>query len=105
MNGTKLTRTEKEKDVGLWITRNLKPAAQCQKAAACAKVVLKQLTRNFHFRDHHRHTFMKLYKQYVRPHREFASTAWNKEIKTLLSATKSCEDGLWSQIRDIPRKV
>lgn len=75
MNGMKLNTTDEEKDVGVWITKNLKPAAQCQKAATRAKAVLNQLTRNFHYRD--RHTYMKLYKQYVRPHLEFASPAWN----------------------------
>jgi hypothetical protein len=58
------------------MTKNLKPAAQCQKAATQAKAVPNQLTRNFHYRD--RHTYMKLYKQYVRPHLEFASPAWNR---------------------------
>jgi hypothetical protein len=30
---------------------------------------------NFHYRD--RHTFLRLYKQYVRPHLEFSSPAWS----------------------------
>ena len=37
--------------------------------------VLTQLTKNFHYRD--RYTFVKLYKQYVRPHLEFSSPAWS----------------------------
>jgi hypothetical protein len=36
--------------------------------------VLHQIRRNFHYRD--RFTFVPLYKQYVRPHLEFASQAW-----------------------------
>jgi hypothetical protein len=75
MNGVKLGKTEEEKDVGIWITKNLKPTVQCHKAASRAKAVLNQLARNFHYRD--RYTFMKLYKQYVRPHLEFASPAWS----------------------------
>jgi hypothetical protein len=39
------------------------------------KNVLHQTRRNFHSRD--RFTFVKLYKQYVRPHLEFASQAWS----------------------------
>ncbi len=54
-------------------TSNLKPSAQCSKAAGCATSVLNQLKRNFHFRD--RHIFVNLYKQYVRPHLEFSSQA------------------------------
>jgi ribonucleases P/MRP protein subunit RPP40 len=37
--------------------------------------VLHQLHKNFHYRD--RHVFVKLYKQYVRPHLEFATPAWS----------------------------
>jgi ribonuclease P/MRP protein subunit RPP40 len=37
--------------------------------------VLNQLRRNFHYRD--RHTFLRLYKQYVRPHLEFSVQAWS----------------------------
>jgi hypothetical protein len=36
---------------------------------------LGQLRRNFHYRD--RHTFLRLYKQYVRPHLEFSAPAWS----------------------------
>ncbi len=34
-----------------------------------------ELRKNFHYRD--RRTFVRLYKQYVRPHLEFASPAWS----------------------------
>ena len=71
MRGNKLTTTEEERDVGVIFTSNLKPSAQCSKAAGCATSVLNQLKRNFHFRD--RHIFVNLYKQYVRPHLEFSS--------------------------------
>jgi hypothetical protein len=37
--------------------------------------VLYQLRNNFHFRD--RHIFVKLFKQYMRPHLEFATPAWS----------------------------
>jgi ribonuclease P/MRP protein subunit RPP40 len=69
MRGNKLTTTEEERDVGVIFTSNLKPSAQCSKAASIATSVLNQLKRNFHFRD--RHIFVNLYKQYVRPHLEF----------------------------------
>jgi hypothetical protein len=37
--------------------------------------VLKQLAKNFHYHD--KKIFLKLYKQYVRPHVEFATPAWS----------------------------
>jgi hypothetical protein len=75
MQGTKLAVIEEEKDVGVIIHKSLKPSRQCQKAASTATGVLYQLKKNFHYRD--RHIFVKLYKQYVRPHLEFSTPAWN----------------------------
>jgi hypothetical protein len=75
MRGVKLGKTEEEKDIGVTITKNLKPSVQCEKAAGRAASVLNQIRRNFHYRD--RHTFVRLYKQYVRPHLEFASPSWS----------------------------
>jgi hypothetical protein len=53
---------------------SLKPSQQCKKAARTAQTVLSQLARAFHFRD--RHVFLRLYVQYVRPHLEYAVSAW-----------------------------
>ena len=79
MGGVELTVVEEEKDVGVLIHKSLKPGRQCKKAADTATGVLHQILNNFHFRD--RHIFMKLYKQYVRPHLEFATPAWNPWLK------------------------
>ncbi len=74
MGGEKLSKTDEETDLGVKITKNLKPSQQCSKAAGRATAVLGQLTRNFHYRD--RHVFVKLYTRYVRPHLEFAVPTW-----------------------------
>jgi ribonucleases P/MRP protein subunit RPP40 len=74
MNGLQLATTACEKDVGVMISDKLKPSAQCQQAAMTANRVLGQIQRAFHYRD--RHTYIKLYAQYVRPHLEFAAPAW-----------------------------
>jgi hypothetical protein len=55
-------------------TGNLKPTEQCRKAAMTANAVLNQIQRAFHYRD--RHTNVRLYAQYVRPHLEIAGPAW-----------------------------
>ena len=70
-----LVETEEERDIGIQVSNNLKPAAHCAKAARTAQAVLGQITRAFHYRD--RHTFVRLYKQYVRPHLEFSTQAWS----------------------------
>jgi len=85
MNGENLTETLSEKDIGVYVTHKLKPAEQCKTAARTAQAVLGQLTRAFHYRD--RHVFVRLYKQYVRPHLEFCTQAWapwNEEDKVCL---------------------
>ena len=75
MNGTVLKISEEERDIGVTVTKNLKPSKQCQKAAQTAFTVLNQILRAFHFRD--RNMFVSLYVQYVRPHLEFAVAAWS----------------------------
>jgi hypothetical protein len=49
MNGHVLTETEEEADIGVRVAVNLKPAAQCRKAARTAQTVLSQLARAFHY--------------------------------------------------------
>jgi hypothetical protein len=75
MAGTSLTKTESERDIGVKVHQSLRPSQQCKEAANRANAVLGQISRSFHFRD--RRTFIKLYKQYVRPHLEFAVPAWS----------------------------
>ena len=75
MRGEVLQEVEEEKDVGVLIHKSMKPARHCRKAANTGMGVLNQIRRNFHFRD--RHVFVRLYKQYVRPHLEFATAAWS----------------------------
>ena len=75
MNGTQLQVVEEEKDIGVLIHKSLKPSKHVEKIANMAGAVLAQLVKNFHFRD--RHIFKRLYVQYVRPHLEFSSPAWN----------------------------
>ncbi len=71
---SKVSTTEEERDICVIISANLKPAAQCTKAAGTATSVLNQLKQNFHYSA--RFTFVRLYKQYVRPHLEFSTSAW-----------------------------
>ena len=75
MKGHQLEKTREEKDIGVTISDNMKPSAQCARAARTAQTVLGQITRAFHYRD--RHIFIRLYKQYVRPHLEFSTQAWS----------------------------
>jgi hypothetical protein len=90
MNGEKLDETKEERDIGVLVTDDLKPGAQCAKAAKTASTVLGQISRSFRYRD--KKIFRALYMRYVRPHLEFASPAWNpwlvKDIEILEKVQK-----------------
>ena len=58
MAGTKLSEVEEEKDIGVTVHASLKPSRHWKKVAATASAVLRQLAKNFHYRD--RHIFKKL---------------------------------------------
>jgi hypothetical protein len=73
MDSQKLESTQEEKDIGVIITENLRPAEKCAKVAKTAQTVLSQISRAFHYRD--RHIFIRFYKLYVWPHLEFSSQA------------------------------
>ena len=74
MNGVNLAVSDMERDLGVNMHVSLKPSMHCKEAARKANGVLGNLGRSFHFRD--RHTFIRLYKTYVRCHLEFAVPAW-----------------------------
>ena len=62
MSGQQLVEVDEEKDIGVVVHKSLKPAKQCRKAAGIEEAVLRQLSRNFHYRD--KVVFKKLF---VRP--------------------------------------
>lgn len=72
--GSVLERSVEEKDLGVLIHESLKPATQCAKVVKKANQVLGQMARAFTYRD--KFTWIRLYKQYVRPHLEYAVQAW-----------------------------
>ena len=95
MNGKSLSKTENERDIGVMVSNNLKPAQQCRKAAQTASAVLGQITRDFHYRD--RHVFLSLYQQYVRWHLEFAVAAWPHGQEQTSIAWKMYKGGQYGQ--------
>ena len=81
----KITETTSEKDLDIFISNDLKPSHQVSKAAANANFILSSLKNAFTLRD--AKLWKKLYTCYIRPHLEFASSAWRpytqKDIKLL----------------------
>jgi ribonucleases P/MRP protein subunit RPP40 len=79
MNGRKLAKTDKERDLGIIICSNLKWNHQATLAANKATTVLSQLSRTF--KCWSIKTFRLLYGAFVRPHLEYAITAWCPHTK------------------------
>ena len=83
-NRTGLAPISNERDLGIMISRDLKPHDQVCKAASMANKVLGMLKSTFS-RD--AGLWKRLYTTYVRPHLEYAVQAWNpyatKDVKTL----------------------
>ena len=75
INGHSLLNVDEEKDLGVIITSSCTPSKHVSAAALKGNSVLGQLLRTFTYRD--RYTFIKLYKQYVRPHLEYCVQAWH----------------------------
>ena len=73
--GGQLEVSDEEKDVGVMVTKTLKPSLQCARAAKKANQVLGQMARSITYRD--KFTFTRLYKVYVRPHLQYCSSAWS----------------------------
>ena len=47
MNGTKISTTTEEKDVGVYVCDNLKPGKQCSEAVKRASNILTQISKYF----------------------------------------------------------
>ena len=79
-----------EKDLGVFISNDLKPALQCQKAANKANSVLGRMSRSLTYRN--KEVWLKLYRIYVRPILEYCVQAWNpwmsKDVKVIESIQK-----------------
>jgi ribonucleases P/MRP protein subunit RPP40 len=70
-----LASTQKETDLGIIHTTDLKAAAQCTQACWKANCILGMLARTIQPRDHRLLT--KLYKSLVRPHLEYGIVTWS----------------------------
>jgi len=82
-----IEETSLGKDLGIYISSDLKPSTQCAKAAGKARSVLAMVRRNF--KKLAKEDFILIYRTYIRPHMEYCVQAWSphlvKDIQTLES--------------------
>ena len=92
-----LIETREEKDLGVWITNDLKPEKQVIAASQRAMTVLRSVKRAFVRFDIE--TFSIIYTTYIRPHLEYCIQAWApyyaKEILLLEKVQRRATKLVW----------
>ena len=79
MGGTILSKTGKEKDLGVTMNANMKVSEQCRIAASKGNQVLGTIRRNITYKE--KSLIVPLYKAIVRPHLEYCIHAWNPHLR------------------------
>ena len=67
-----ISHVDKEQDLGIWCTADLKPTLQCQHAVSKAMKALGLIKSIFNTKS-----LVKVYKTYVRPHLEYCVQVWS----------------------------
>ena len=75
MGGTILSKTVKEKDLGV----TMKVSEQCRIAASKGNQILGMIRRNITYEE--KSLIIPLYKAIVRPHLEYCIQAWNPHLR------------------------
>ena len=79
MGGTILSKTGKEKDLGVTMNANMKVSEQYRIAASKGDQVLRMIRRNITYKE--TSLIVPLYKAIVRPHLEYCIQAWNVHLR------------------------
>ena len=79
MGGTILSKTVKEKDLGVTMNANMKVSEQCRIAASKGNQFLGMIRRNITYKE--KSLIIHLYKAIVRPHLEYCIQAWNPHLR------------------------
>ena len=78
MGGTILSKTVKEKDLGVSMNANMKVSEQCRIAASKGNQVLGMIRRNITYKE--KSFIVPLYKAIVRPHLAYCIQAYGVHI-------------------------
>ena len=101
-NVTELEITEKEKDLGVYITRDLKSQEQCVQSAKKAQSVLGMV--KWHFKSVDKDDFNVLYKTYVRPHLEYCVQVWSPHFKKDIECLETIQRRATKLVKRLKRK-
>ena len=90
MGGTILTKTMKEKYLGVSMNANMKVSEQCRIAASKGNQILGMIRRNITYKE--KSLIAPLYKAIVRPHLEYCIQAWSQSQERHRYAGKNIEE-------------
>ena len=79
MGGTILSKTVKEKDLGVTMNANTKVSEQCRIAASKGNQVLGMIRRKYIYKE--KSLIVPLYKAIVRPHLDYCIQAWSPYLR------------------------
>ena len=79
MGGIILSKTMKEKDLGVTMNANMKVSEQCRIAASQGNQVLGMIRRNITYKE--KSLIAPLNKAIVRPHLKYCIQAWNSHLR------------------------
>ena len=99
MKGKKLKVENDEKDLGVFVEASMKPGKQCTTAAKSANFALGQIQRAFHYRK--KEYLVPLYKTFVRPKLEYASSAWSPWLEKDKTPLEKVQGRLVRMISDV----
>ena len=101
MGGTILSKTVKEKDLGVTMNANMKVSEQCRIAASKGNQVLGMIRRNITYKEK---SLIPLYEAIVRPHLEYCIQAWIPHLRKdvdMLEKIQRRETKLIPELRDL----
>ena len=84
-----LKSMDKERDLGVIVSRDLKPSRQCTDAAKKANQALGMIKRNITSRSPN--ILLRLYKSLVRPRLEYAVQAWTPWMRKDIDLLESVQ--------------
>ena len=90
MGGTILSKTVKEKDLGVAMNVNMNVSEQCRIAASKGNQVLGMIRRNITYKENS--LIVPLYKTIVRPHLEYCIQALNPHLRKDIDIMKNTEE-------------
>ena len=99
MNGETLASHSSQRDLGVLISDNCQPGNQCALAAKKANQILGQINRAFSCKT--KDIMLQIFKVFVRPHLEYAVTAWSPWLKKDIDILEKIQHRATRRMSDI----